>query len=136
MELYERIKILRRDQRLSQEAFGARLGVSRSVINNLERNVLVNQNSILPLVKLMAKEFCVSEAWLFHGETPKPEYLPTVSDVFSLLRKHGATEYEAAFLSSYLKLDVKQREVVLAFFDALLAEADRLVKAKKKNPNP
>ena len=41
MEMHERIKNLRKNHlKLTQEAFGERLGVSRSVINNIERNVL------------------------------------------------------------------------------------------------
>ena len=41
LEIYERIKELRKNHlHMSQESFGARLGVSRSVINNIERNAL------------------------------------------------------------------------------------------------
>lgn len=62
MEMYERIKDLRKNHlKLSQEAFGGRLGVSRSVINNIERNVLARPDQKLSLIKLICKEFSVNE---------------------------------------------------------------------------
>ena len=68
MEIHERVKELRKKYlKMSQTAFGERLGVSRSVINNIELNVLARPEQKLSLLKLICKEFSVSEEWLLNG---------------------------------------------------------------------
>lgn len=68
MEIHERIRHLRKDHlKLSQTEFGERLGVSRSVITNIERNLLAEPEKKLPLYKLICHTFGVSEAWLING---------------------------------------------------------------------
>lgn len=53
MEMHDRIRELRKNHlNLSQEAFGERLGVSRSVINNIERNALARPEQKLSLIRL------------------------------------------------------------------------------------
>lgn len=69
LELHERIRYLRKDTlNMSMDAFGKRLGVSRDTINNIERNRLARPEQKLSLLKLMCKEFNVSEKWLLDGE--------------------------------------------------------------------
>ena len=62
MELHERIKELRKNYlHLSQTEFGEKVGVSRSVINNIERNVLARPDHKLSLMKLICTKFNVNE---------------------------------------------------------------------------
>lgn len=69
MEIYDRIKEVRKKHlKMSQTAFGDRLGVSRSVINNIESNVLAKPEQKLSLYKLICKEFGISEEWLLEGK--------------------------------------------------------------------
>lgn len=69
MELHERIRFLRKDTlKMSMDAFGKQLGVSRDTINNIERNRLARPEQKLSLLKLMCKEFNVSEKWLLDGK--------------------------------------------------------------------
>lgn len=69
MEIHERVKKLRKEiLHLSQTEFGEQLGVSRSVINNIERNVLARPDQKEPLYKLICKEYHVSYDWLMNGE--------------------------------------------------------------------
>ena len=68
MEMFERIRKLRKEYlHLSQEEFGKRLGVSRSVIANIELNMLARPDQKEPLIKLICKEFNVNEDWLRTG---------------------------------------------------------------------
>lgn len=60
----ERIKQLRIFFNLTQSAFGMRLGVSRDVINNLERGRVEIKEHI---IKLICVEFSVNEEWLRTG---------------------------------------------------------------------
>ena len=68
MEIYERIKELRKKTlKMSQTAFGNRLGVNRDTINNIELNRLKKPEQKLSLYKLICSEFNVSEEWLLNG---------------------------------------------------------------------
>lgn len=67
MIIYERIKELRKELGLNQEEFGERLGVSRSVIANIEYDRLKRPDQKESLYKLICKEFNVNEEWLRTG---------------------------------------------------------------------
>lgn len=63
--MYNRIKLLRKDNKLSQEAFGEILGVSRSVIKNIELGIV----EVKPLMlNHIVAVFGVSKTWLQTGE--------------------------------------------------------------------
>ena len=69
LELHERIRYLRKNTlKMSQTEFAEKLGVTRTVIKNIELNVLARPEQKLSLLKLMCKEFNVSEKWLLDGE--------------------------------------------------------------------
>ena len=67
LEIYERILSFRKSQGLSRRAFGERLGVSESVIANIELNRLARPEQKDPLYKLICKEFHLNEKWLLTG---------------------------------------------------------------------
>lgn len=93
MGVYERIKELRKEHlKLSQAAFGERLGVNRDVINNIENNRLSKPEQKLSLMKLICKEFQVNEDWLLNGNGEMFEELPEEDE-------------KAAFVSSLLDAD-------------------------------
>lgn len=64
-EINQRIFRLRTELGMSQTSFGERLGVSRGVIVNLERDLTDPKEAFL---KLMCKTFGVREEWLMNGE--------------------------------------------------------------------
>lgn len=69
MDTFERIRYLRKDiLHMNQTDFGKVLGVSRSVIKNMELNVLARPEQKEPIIKLICKEFHVNESWLRTGE--------------------------------------------------------------------
>lgn len=71
MEIYERIAYLRKEKlHISRREFGERLGVSESVIVNIEYNRLQRPDQKEPLYKLICKEFHVSYIWLTEGIEP------------------------------------------------------------------
>lgn len=72
----ERIKELRDSLKKSQTAFGDALGVSRDVINNLERDrVNITDDRLL----LISKTYGVRYEWLKTGE--EPMYPPETDDL-------------------------------------------------------
>lgn len=71
MEIYERIKKLRKEYlHLTQEQLGNELGVSRSVIKNIELNNLARPEQKEPLLKLISIKYNVNIEWLKKGTKP------------------------------------------------------------------
>lgn len=124
MEIYERIRYLRKNELgMSQTEFASRLGVSRSVINNIELNTLANPEQKKPLYKLMCGIFNVSEEWLLHGIGDM--YIEP--DTFSLddfVKQRGASELELDIVKAYFELDIGIRKAIISHFkDALVGTA-------------
>ena len=116
MEMHERIRKLRKEHLgMSQTEFGKRLGVSRSVINNIELDVLARPDQKLSLIKLMCNEFGVSEEWLLNGNGP----MFVEPDTFSLdqfVKDHGGTELELEIIKTYLEIDPEIRRKFVEHF--------------------
>ncbi len=130
MELYERIRLLRKDYlHMSQTEFGIKLGVSRSVIKNIELDALARPDQKLSLIKLMCKEFSVNEEWLLHGSMP----MFVTPETFSLdqyLKERGCTALEMEIVKAYFELDMDTRQKVFDHFQARLSAAkERLTAA-------
>lgn len=93
--MHERIKELRKNLNLTQDEFGERLGVVKSSISNIEkgRHGITDQ-----MIKLMVKEFGVSENWLRTGEG---EMVPDFSraDAIAKLADDIMTEVPDSFKS-------------------------------------
>ena len=116
MEMHERIKELRKEHlHLSQTEFGEKLGVSRSVINNIERNALARPDQKLSLIKLMCSVFNVSEEWIIDGK--EPMFIETPSSTMDQLKKEfNLDDFSYNLVYQYLKLDANQRQTVRDFF--------------------
>lgn len=119
LELYERIRLLRKDYlHMSQTEFGIKLGVSRSVIKNIELDALARPDQKLSLIKLMCKEFFVNEEWLLHGSMP----MFVTPDTFSLdqyLKEKGCTELEMEIVKAYFELDADTRQKIFEAFERI-----------------
>lgn len=123
METYERIRELRKTYlHLSQTEFGERLGVSRSVIKNIELNALARPDQKLSLMKLICSEFNVNEEWLLNGAEP----MFVQPDTFSLddfVKSKGATGLELEIVKTYFELDPEIRKAAMEHFKRRLAAA-------------
>ena len=125
--MHERIKNLRKNHlHLSQTELGERLGVSRSVINNIERNALARPEQKLSLIKLMCSIFDVNEEWLLHGT--EPIFIKTPSSTMEQLRKEfNLDDFSYNLVYEYLKLDVEQRDAFREFFYRVIHTEDNMV---------
>lgn len=119
MEVYERIRYLRKNHlHLSQTAFGEKLGVSRSVINNIESNALARPEQKLSLIKLICKEFSVNEDWILNGTEP----MTIEPDTFSLddfVKQHNGTELELEIMKTYFELEPDIRQKLIQHFSSV-----------------
>lgn len=100
-----RLLAIRKDQKLSQEEFGKRIGVSRSAICNYEVGERPISNQVILAV---CREFGVSEIWLRHGsgETYEPEKDGAIE---CLIRKYHCSKFEGDFLKTYFQMTEEER---------------------------
>lgn len=89
-----RIKEIRKTKKLSQEAFGEKLGITKSSVSLLESG---KNNPSEQTIMLICKEFGVNEVWLRTGEGGDENMFTQISedDRYSLnLGKLSVTENE------------------------------------------
>lgn len=65
MTVNERIKEIRKSNDLTMDKFGARIGVTKAAISKIEKG---ERGVTDPMIKLIVKEFGISEKWLRNGE--------------------------------------------------------------------
>lgn len=63
----ERIKLIRKDFKLTQTAFAERLGIKQNTVAQLEKG---NRNPSEQLIKSICREFAISYDWLKNGVEP------------------------------------------------------------------
>lgn len=119
MEIYERIKELRKQHlKLSQEQFGEKLGVSRTVIKNIELDNLARPEQKEPLYRLICETFHVNYKWLTLGDG---EMLVTTKQSFveKLSAEYGLSNTAQSIIECYLNLDDGQRAIVDNFIKSI-----------------
>lgn len=108
MEIHDRVRELRKNHlKLSQTAFGEKLGVSRSVINNIESNALARPEQKLSLLKLICKEFNVNEDWLLNGSgemftSDSAEYSTMIDQIMD-----GESEFAKNIFKTFAAFDAE-----------------------------
>lgn len=125
MEVYERIRILRKEVlKMSQEAFAEHLGVSRSVIKNIELNALARPDQKLSLYKLICSEFNISEEWLLNGTgdmyaSNEAEYSALIDRVMT-----GQNEFAKNIFKTFALFDEADWEALWRMIDKYIDVAD------------
>lgn len=125
METYERVKELRKNfLKMSQTAFGERLGVSRDVIKNIELNALAKPEQKLSLLKLICKEFNVSEDWLLNGTgemfaNDEAEYSTLIDQIMT-----GENEFAKNIFKTFASFDAKDWEALQRMVEKYNSIAD------------
>ncbi|MDR1604774.1 MAG: helix-turn-helix domain-containing protein [Gracilibacteraceae bacterium] len=128
MKLNERFRYVRKDKGLSQSEFGERLGVSRSVVNNWERGVVVPSG---PSFKAVCSVFGVNETWLRTGEGDI-FHAAGVESIDHLAKKYSLNETERNILEIYLTLPKTHREMFVEYVRNLVKNME--TKQKPEEP--
>lgn len=115
MEMHERIKNVRKKNDMSQNEFAERLGVTRSVISNIELNRLAKPEQKASLIKLISKEFNVSEEWLLNG-TGEANIEPDTFSLDAYAKERGATEFQLELIKAILEIPADLRESLVSHF--------------------
>lgn len=109
MEIYERIAKLRKEHlHLSRREFGERLGVTESVIVNIEYNRLKKPDQKEPIYKLICREFKVRYQWLTEGIEPMYEELDSdcMTRIDAIMT--GENEFAKSLFKAFSKLDTEE----------------------------
>jgi len=125
VNIKNRIYSIREALSLSQEAFGKRIGVTRSAVSNYESG---GRNVTEQVIKAIIREFNVNEEWLRTGEGE----MFNESDTFSLdeyAKQKALTNIEFDIMKSYMELDPDVRKIILSTFKKTLS-SDRVNKKK------
>ena len=112
----ERIKALRKSLKISQDAFGRRIGISGASVSRLESG----ENEPSPqTVAFICKEFGVSEEWLREGTGDMQK--ASSSEAERLTKKYSFPDIVGKLLTVYEGLNYKQQEAVLEYAQRFIA---------------
>lgn len=111
----ERLKLLRKELKLSQKEFSNRIGMSQGGYSDIENNRanLTDKN-----IMLISKEFNVNEEWLKTGDNE----MFREDDFFCDLGYYSqnASDLDKAFIIEFLKLDNNSKEVLVGFWKNII----------------
>lgn len=111
MEINERIKQLRKHLKLSQTAFGEKIGVSRDVIKNIDNN-LVEAKPLM--IKHICEVFAVNREWLENGTGEMfDETSPSIVDM--LVEKYSLSDTARKILEVYITLEENDKKAIDRF---------------------
>lgn len=125
----DRIKALRKELKMSQEALGNVLGITGSGVSRIEAgdHNLSEQN-----IKLLGAKLNVSEEWLRTGEGSMFKSVThdeKVADFFSDLMKDEPASFRRRLINVLSDLDVEQWEALAVVAEKLVAEYGETKKA-------
>jgi transcriptional regulator with XRE-family HTH domain len=109
--LIERLKILRKTLGLTLEQFGERLGVSKSAASLWESG---NRKLSEPTIKLICKEFKVSERWLLEGKGDMFAHDMT-EKLDDLAAAHSLGSDQRVLIERFIKLSPEARQAVIRY---------------------
>ena len=113
-----RIKELRKTLKISQDAFGARLGLTGGGISKLENG---ERNPSEQTILSICREFRVNYFWLTEGKgemfTSTPETV-----VEELVEQYDLDDIDKKIIEKYLKLDAEQRKVLKEYLKSVFVQ--------------
>lgn len=116
----ERVKIIRKEQCLTLEKFGKKLGVTKVAISNIENG---NRNLTNQMILSICREFGVNEEWLRDGTCEM--FLPLsrseiIADFAGDLMKDEEESFRRRLIEALAKLDESGWDVLEKIADDVL----------------
>lgn len=109
----ERIRFVRKNNKLNQTKFGAVLGVSRDVIGNIEIGRVEPKESFL---LLLCRQFNINYDWLRYGEGEMDLDSSDDSIITAVKEKYDIDEFDEKLIREYLSMTPQQRASIKDFF--------------------
>ena len=124
-EITPRVKILRQALGMSQTDFGAKIGVTRGVINNLDRGLTDLQD---PLLSLICSVFNARREWLETGEgemfEPKDAEAPFY-DAMGIITNDEPDSFRKRFVIALAELDDAGLDAMEQFIRSLIRDTGK-----------
>lgn len=121
-EITPRVKILRQALGMSQTDFGAKIGVTRGVINNLDRGLTDLQD---PLLSLICSVFNARREWLETGEgemfEPEDAEAPFY-DAMGIITNDEPDSFRKRFVIALAELDDAGLDAMEQFIRSLIRD--------------
>lgn len=110
----ERIRMLRKELKMNQNDFGARIGLASNTITNYETDRRNPSNQVLELI---CREFNVNEEWLRTGEGEMFVWLPVEDEYFRAAAELSKNNDKLAMQAviEYWKLDEDSKKLLKNF---------------------
>ena len=124
--MYNRIKLVRQKEGLTQEQFAGRIGLSRNFVAKIEIGNRVPSDRTIADI---CREFGVSETWLrtgvgepYEGRTREEE----MGDLLGSLMKDSPESFRSRLITALLRFDPDGSEwqVLENIYNSVAAEAD------------
>lgn len=112
----ERVQAIRKELDLTLEKFGERLGVQKSAVSKIEKNIcgLTDQ-----MAKAICREYNVSYDYLIYGEGEMFDSLPqTILD--ELCVQYDLSDFDRMLVEMYVGLPKELREQVESYITKFL----------------
>lgn len=122
MNIGDRLKQLRKELDLTQEAFASRIGSVQNTITGYESG---RRNPSAPVISLICREFDVSEEWLRNGSGEM--FLPKKDAIKSVVDKYHLSAEDQIVIENYVKLSQESRDRIVDFIRGVNADLDRFV---------
>lgn len=116
MDIYERIKFLRKELNLSQPKFGEKMGVSRDVISNIELGRVPIKDMMFNLI---CKTFNVNPVWLKDGEGQMFIDTPNIL-IDNLAVEYNLNPTEKKIISNFVNLSESERNQIIELVKKLI----------------
>lgn len=114
----KRIKVLRRELHLSQDAFGKRLGITGGGVSKIENG---ERSLTEQMAKSICREFRVNYFWLTEGTgdmftgTPK-------SVVDEIAEDYQLDELDKKIIENYLELKPEERKILKDYIERIFKQ--------------
>ena len=110
-----RIKILRKELGLSQDAFGKKLGVTGTAVSRIEKGdrALTEQMALS-----ICREFRVNYYWLTEGELPMFSGTPE-SVVDEIAEDYNLDDLDKKIIEKYLELPEDKRKAIKEYLKSI-----------------
>lgn len=120
MNIGDRLKRLRKELDLTQEAFATRIGSVQNTITGYESG---RRNPSAPVISLICREFDVNEEWLRNGtgEMFAPE---SNDELEALAKKYNLSNADQVLIEKYVNLKSGSRETIINFMIDVVAALD------------
>lgn len=129
MTINQRIKNLRKDMKLNQKEFGAKIGLGQGAVSRLEQEgvLVIDQN-----IRLICDTFHVNEDWLRNGQGPR-EATDTPKNLLDQVRdEYHLNHVEDQIMRMYLKLPEDARQTISDY----VKELAKAIVGTKPEPEP